>query len=123
MLCRYTHVHEDWLIGHAYMIDDFDREALDKAFPDNPVVIRAGGAHSAYLNSEALRRSGYSIETELDTQGGHFLRDAAGCLTGEMAENSMSKVCVSIPPPSKSQVKRSLKEGIHRLHRTGMTSF
>lgn len=121
-LCKYTHVNQDWLVGHSYVVADFDRKALDKDFPSTPVVIRAGAGHSGYLNTEALRRSGYDIEMEPDCQGGKYFRDASGHLTGEMAENSLSKVMTTLPRPSLAHVKRVLRSGISRLHKAGVTS-
>jgi len=90
-MCRYSHVHEDWLIGNGYLVKDFHREHMDKDFPHTPVIIRGGAGHSAFLNSEALRRSGYDVANERDEQGMRYLRDAEGSLTGEMAEMSLTK--------------------------------
>ena len=81
------------------------------------------GLHSAFLNTEALKRAGYSIEDEKDGQGTCFKRDEHGHLTGEMAEMSMSKVLTTIPRPSLTHIKRVLKEAQHALHRAGVTSF
>ncbi|KAK5076870.1 hypothetical protein LTR64_005651 [Lithohypha guttulata] len=121
-LCKYGHANQDWLVGHSYMVENFSLEALDKDFPDTPVVIRAGAGHSAYLNSEALRRSGYNIESEPDAQGATYFRDDQGRLTGEMAENAMSKVMTTLPQPNLAHVKRVLMSGIKRLHQAGVTS-
>lgn len=122
-LCKYTHVNEDWLVGHAYMVEDFDRQKLDEEFPNTPVIIRGGAGHNAYLNSEALRRSGYNAETEPNTQGTRYWRDEqTGHLTGEMAENSMNKAMTTLPKASLPQAKRCLLNAISSLHRAGVTS-
>ena len=122
-LCKYAHANEDWLVGHTYAIDNFDREQLDKDYPDTPVVIRAGAAHSAYLNTEALRRAGYDVESEPEVQGAMYFRDPkTGKLTGELAENAMNKVATTLPQPRLSHIKRVLREGQHMLHRAGVTS-
>ena len=121
-LCKYAHANQDWLVGHTYMIEDFDQEGLDKQYPDTPVVIRAGAGHSAYLNSEALRRAGYDVQTEPDGQGTKYMRDSSGKLTGELAENAMSKVMTTLPKAPLAHVKRCLKHAVTRLHRAGVTS-
>jgi len=121
-LCKYAHVNQDWLVGHTYMVDDFNRASLDKDYPDTPVMIRGGAGHSAFLNTEAMRRAGYTIDSEPDGQGTWYTRDTHGHLTGEMAENSMSKVLTQLPKPSLSHVKRVLVEAQHMLHRAGVTS-
>jgi predicted amidohydrolase YtcJ len=121
-LCKYTHVNVDWILGSTYLVEDFHRESLDRKFPDTPVVIRGGAAHSAFLNTEALKRAGNDIEDEKDSQGTRYIRDQNGYLTGEMAELSMDKVMTKLPQPSLSHVKRALRDAQHMLHRAGVTS-
>lgn len=119
-LCKFTHVNGDWIVGHGYSIDKFRRQDLDEAFPDTPVMIRAGAGHNAYVNSEALRRSGYDLSDEKDEQGTTYVRDGDG-LTGELHENAMSKVCLAVPKPSLAHVKRTLKIAVGMLHKAGVT--
>jgi len=120
--CKFANVNEDWLVAHGYLIDDFDRRILDEQYPDTPVVIRGGAGHSAFLNSAALGRAGYDIEGELDAQGTCYKRDANGHLTGEMAENGMSKAMTALPQPGLSHVKRVLLAAQKKLHAAGVTS-
>ncbi|KAJ9652413.1 hypothetical protein H2198_008334 [Neophaeococcomyces mojaviensis] len=121
-LCKYTHVNQDWFVANGYSVDDFHRSSLDAAFPDTPVMIRGGAGHSAFLNTTALKRAGYSIDSEPDGQGTCYKRDSSGHLTGEMAEMSMSKLLTSLPKPSPAHIKRVLKEAQFILHRAGVTS-
>lgn len=120
--CKYAHINQDWLVAHTYMVKDFNRESLDKDYPDTPVVIRGGAGHSAFLNTEAFKRTGYSIASEPDSQGAWYQRDKQGHLTGEMAENAMNKILTQLPQPGLSHVKRVLKEAQYMLHRAGVTS-
>lgn len=92
------------------MVEDFNRESLDKDYPDTPIVIRGGAGHSAFLNTEVLKRTGYNIASEPDSQGAWYQRDKQGHLTGEMAENAMNKVLTQLSQPGLSHVKRVLKE-------------
>lgn len=121
-LCRYTHANQDWLVAHAYMVGDFDLKTLDKEFPDTPVLIRGGAGHNAYLNSEAMKRSGYDVQSEADDQGTRYFRDDSGHLTGEFAENSMNKAMTVLPKANLSHVKRSLQGAMRALHKAGVTS-
>lgn len=120
--CKYAHVNDDWLVAHGYLIEDFDRRALDEQYPDTPIVVRGGAGHSAFLNSAALKRAGYDIETEPDKQGTCYKRDTNGHLTGEMAENGMSKVMTSLPQPGITHIKRVLAAAQKKLHAAGVTS-
>jgi predicted amidohydrolase YtcJ len=120
--CKYAHVNQDWLVGSGYAIPGFDRKVLDKDFPDTPVMVRGGAGHAIYLNSEAMKRSGYDITSEPDGQGTCFIRDAEGHLTGEMAEMSMSKGILAVPKAPASHSTRIMKEAQRMLHAAGVTS-
>ncbi|KAM0715369.1 hypothetical protein Q7P37_008867 [Cladosporium fusiforme] len=120
--CKYANVNEDWLLANTYMIEDFDRKALDEKFPDTPVLVRGGAGHSAFLNSTALKRAGYDLEAEPDQQGTCYMRDTNGHLTGEMAENALNKAMTSLPQPGLRHVKRVLEAAQKRLHSAGVTS-
>jgi len=58
------------------------RAELDAVAPDNPVYLQELYS-AAVLNSSALARCGWDSATA-DPPGGQLLRDAAGCLTGEV---------------------------------------
>ena len=120
--CKFANVNEDWLVAHGYLVEDFDRRVLDKEYPDTPVLIRGGAGHSAFLNSAALARAGYDIEGEPDAQGTCYKRDENGYLTGEMAENGLSKAMIAIPQPGMSHVQRVLAVAQQKLHAAGVTS-
>ncbi|KAM0706161.1 hypothetical protein Q7P35_006710 [Cladosporium inversicolor] len=120
--CKFANVNEDWLVAHGYLVENFDRRVLDKEYRDTPVMIRGGAGHSAFLNSAALARAGYDVEGEPDAQGTCYKRDAKGHLTGEMAENGMSKAMTTIPQPGQSHVQRVLAVAQQKLHAAGVTS-
>lgn len=71
---------------------------LDKATADHPVVVYHVSGHYALVNSAALRLRGISEDTP-DPQGGAFVRDGAGQLTGlclDAATNLILPVSVDI---------------------------
>ncbi|WP_267882615.1 amidohydrolase family protein [Streptomyces griseus] len=51
----------------------FDARRLDAAVPDRPVVLRTMDHHTAWVNSEALRRAGFTAATS-DPDGGEIVR-------------------------------------------------
>jgi predicted amidohydrolase YtcJ len=120
--CKFANVNGDWLVAHGYLVEDYDRSVLDGEWPDTPVMIRGGAGHSAFLNSAALGRAGYDVEGERDEQGTCYKRDVNGHLTGEMAENGLSKAMTSIPQPGMSHVQRVLAVAQQKLHAAGVTS-
>jgi predicted amidohydrolase YtcJ len=121
--CQYAHAYQDWVLANTFSIEDFDREALDKHYPDTPVVIRAGVGHNMYLNTVALKRAGYDVDNEPDAQATRFVRRNDGSLTGELSEMAMTKAALAIPRPAFSHVKRCLKHAISLAHKAGVTSL
>ena len=61
------------------------RAALDRAAPDNPVLLSAWTGHGVVLNSAALRALGVRNDVR-DPVGGSFERGAEGRLTGVLQE-------------------------------------
>lgn len=120
--CAYQHAYQDWIVGNAFAIPAFDREALDTAYPNTPVIIQGGAGHSAYLNTAGLVRAGYDVDGEPDAQGAQFRRRPDGSLTGEMAELAMNKAMLAKGNPDLQHVKRAIKAAVQRLHRAGVTS-
>ena len=57
------------------------RQELDELFPDMPVFIYHMSGHAAYANSKALELAGITKDTP-NPQGGEFVKDANGELTG-----------------------------------------
>ena len=90
---------------------------LDKAAPDNPVVLIRGG-HSYILNSAALAKWNITKAT-VSPAGGQISKDASGELTGELFDNA--KTLVSLPPPPPVDIEDVV--ATHRaLNRYGVTS-
>jgi predicted amidohydrolase YtcJ len=96
--CEHAHMFGDWVVGSLYRIDDFDREALDREYPDTPVLLRGGAGHAMFMNTAALKRSGYSL-TEPDAPHEQYFRRSDGSLTGEVTELAMTKAALALPKP------------------------
>lgn len=61
------------------------RASLDAVYPDRPVAMYSGDAHTLWLNSCALERLGISEQSE-PPAGGSYDRDGEGQLTGIVRE-------------------------------------
>ncbi|RDA88588.1 hypothetical protein CP532_5888 [Ophiocordyceps camponoti-leonardi (nom. inval.)] len=120
--CHYAHAFSHWLNGHTFLIDDYDRSCLDEAYPDTPVMIRAGAGHSLLLNTVALKESGYDIENEPPMKAAFLGRRPDGSLTGEVAEIGMTKALLACPKPTMSHMQRAMKYAVGQLHMAGVTS-
>ena len=121
-MCSYAHAFGDWLVGDIYQFENYDRSCLDPEYPDTPVMVRGGAGHSCYLNTAAMKRSGYDIENEPPAKAAVMVRREDGSLTGEMSELGMTKAYLAAPKPNLAHVKRALKHAIRLLHKTGITS-
>lgn len=80
-----------WLVTHGWRENLWDppivptRASLDQAFPDRPVAMYSGDAHTLWTNTAGLCALGITDETE-PPAGGSFDRDAEGHLTGVIRE-------------------------------------
>lgn len=80
-----------WVMGFLY--DDgktphpLNRQDLDAAVPELPVMVRHRGGHTIFVNSLALKLAGVNDQTP-DPPGGHFDHDSSGHLTGHVGDNA-----------------------------------
>jgi predicted amidohydrolase YtcJ len=63
------------------------RRDLDRVSTEHPVVVNHRGGHTSWYNSRAFELAGVTRETP-DPSNGRFFRDAAGDLTGWVAEQA-----------------------------------
>jgi len=68
--------------------------ALSRAVPDHPVWLTRVDGHAALLNAKALALLGLT-DAARDPEGGRYLRDASGHLSGVLVDNAMA-----VHPPS-----------------------
>ena len=80
-----------WLVTHGWREALWNppivptRASLDAAFPDRPVAMYSGDAHTLWTNTAGLRALGITDDTE-PPAGGSFDRDEQGHLTGVIRE-------------------------------------
>jgi len=115
-----------WVQGYLY--DDgktprfLTRADLDAAVPDHPVVVTHRGGHTGYVNSLALKALGATAGIA-DPPGGRFERDAAGELTGRVADKALDAVLGRIPDELTRDDQRRAVALISKLYSShGITS-
>jgi predicted amidohydrolase YtcJ len=71
---------------------------LDAEVPDRPVVLRATDYHTVWVNSEAMRRAGYSSSTP-QPHDGEIVRDGDGNPVGTLREWGAWRPVYDLMPP------------------------
>lgn len=114
----------EWLRGQGWDANRWggfpDRQMLDAAVPDRPVVLESHDLHALWVNTEALRRCAIDAATP-DPPGGRIVRDAAGAPTGVLLEHAARLVVAHLPEPTPAEVQTALTEAQAELHRLGIT--
>ncbi|MGF7051659.1 hypothetical protein GGC47_000819 [Bosea sp. OAE752] len=116
----------EWILSRGYDQTKLDtgrhpwREELDRAAPNNPVMLVRTCGHIAICNSEALRLGGID-ETSPTPQGG-LIEQQNGRLTGLLAENARAPVQAAIPAPTEEELVAAIERGGQYLLSLGITS-
>jgi predicted amidohydrolase YtcJ len=116
----------EWVFGFKY--DDtklkeerpLNRHDLDAVSPRHPVRITHRGGHTAVYNSLALRMAKIDRNTP-DPEGGKFVRDDKGELTGLAQETAVERV-VRVPTPTPRQGQAGVKRISELMTAAGLTS-
>jgi predicted amidohydrolase YtcJ len=99
-----------------------NRNDLDSAAPENPVVVTRTCGHVAVLNSHALAAAGIGSSTP-DPIGGRIDRDiATNQPTGVIRERAMERLRRVIPKPTKAMITSAILEAAAANLRAGVTS-
>ena len=99
-----------------------NRQQLDEASPENPVILTHISGHVAIANSLALQMAGITNSTP-NPSGGEVEKDDKGAPTGMLKEGSaMHLVSLKIPPPSAEQRTRGIELALADVAKNGVTS-
>jgi predicted amidohydrolase YtcJ len=125
--CASSKAKGDWITGGQWDAASFgktppDRTFLDRAAPDNPVVLTDISGHSAWANSKALQLAGITAKTP-NPPGGIIERDAKGEPTGLLRESGAALVRGIVPPHTAEQNAAALASSLHLMLSFGITSF
>lgn len=99
--------------------------ALDRLFPDRPVLLAAIDGHSAWVNSKALERAGITAKTKDPVPAfSTFARDPkTGELTGWLVEGpAMLQVFFKLDPPTTEAVLAAMAEQLPKCSAAGLTA-
>lgn len=98
------------------------RYDLDEASPDFPVIVMRTCAHSACVNSLALRLAGIDSDTP-DPEGGEIARDASGNPTGVLRDSAIHLITKIRPVSNRERVIQNLVDLGELLSANGITSI
>lgn len=107
--------HENWIDKSLPT-----KDALDFAFPDNPVYLTRQDGHSALANSVALSIAGINRFTE-NPPGGEIVRNQNGEPTGLLIDNAMALVEKHIPDYTAEQYRKFIEVALQELCKYGIT--
>jgi len=117
-----------WVMGQGWNETDWtiprqpDRDHLDRAVPDHPVLLWRCDLHLAVANSTALRMAGIDANTP-DPPEGRIERDTSGRPTGILRELAINLVRKAVAPPTEADVLSAYGEAAGALHRRGVTGI
>ena len=125
--CAAKHAPGEWITGGQWDAASFgatppNRQFLDEAAPNNPVVLTDISGHSAWANSKALQLAHITAATP-NPPGGIIERDSKGEPTGLLREAGASLVREVVPPPTAEQNAQALKSSLDLMLSYGITSF
>ncbi|MBV9544119.1 MAG: amidohydrolase [Chloroflexi bacterium] len=120
--------HGEWVLTsgrwHETQLDEKrfpQRQELDMALPDHPVMIQRGG-HNIVVNSRAFQLAGVAEDVP-NPSGGTFVRDPnTGRLSGHVIDAAMHPLREQVPPPTQQQLESALLAMQARYNAAGLTS-
>lgn len=123
-----TRPREGWLLAQGWREYRWNppitptKRSLDAAFPDRPVALYSGDAHTLWLNSTAMRQLGLTRESE-PPAGGSYDRDNSGNLTGIVREAAAMELMPKIMGAfTDDEVADAYRGFLRRLAENGVTS-
>lgn len=118
---------QEWIVGAGWQQAVFPGAAplkgdLDAICSDRPIILSNRDHHSAWVNSEALRRCGIDANTP-DPADGRIERDEYGEPTGTLHEGARMLALSHAPQPSFDEMYAGFLVGQEKLLSYGITSW
>ncbi|HEY2825307.1 MAG TPA: amidohydrolase [Gemmatimonadales bacterium] len=116
----------EWVVGRGWDQNRWantafpTHEALDRAVPDNPVVLSRVDGHATLVNAKAMQLANLTAATP-DPNGGRIIRDANRNPTGVLVDNAEGLVGRIVPPLSHDQIRDALLASVAEQNRLGLT--
>ena len=115
----------EWITGRGWDQNDWPvkefptKEALDRLYPENPVILTRIDGHAAIANQKALDLAGVNTATTLE---GGKLELKNQQLTGVLIDNAVRLVSSHIPPPTVTHLKEALLQAQQNCFAVGLTT-
>ncbi|MEO7503222.1 MAG: amidohydrolase, partial [Gemmatimonadaceae bacterium] len=97
-------------------------EALSRATPKNPVVVRRIDGHAILANAMAMRLAGITAATK-DPEGGRIVRLPNGDPSGVFVDNASGLVSRRIPSASDATLRDATLAAVAEANRWGLTGI
>ncbi|MDR2050378.1 MAG: amidohydrolase [Deltaproteobacteria bacterium] len=117
-----------WITGHGWNQVEWgqsgwpDKEELDAAAPDHPVVLDRLDKHSLWANSLALQAAGLNGKSP-SPEGGEILKNSRGELQGILVGTATLRMRKAIPPVDETGRHRALLRAQAEFLGYGVTSL
>ncbi len=115
-----------WVFGdgwdqNRWPVKEFPtHDALDRAVPNNPVMLNRVDGHALLANTAAMRIAGITAKTP-DPAGGRILRDAQGNPTGVFVDNAQDLLARAVPKLTAAQLTAVMHAAAVESNRWGLT--
>ena len=98
-------------------------DILDKVSTEVPIFVMNQSDHIAYVNHKALELSGINNQTPNPGNGGLYVKDAQGKLTGKLLEfPAFSAVLRKIPASTQGQLMGAIQKTMRTMASKGVTT-
>ena len=119
-----------WLAGFGVdpsrtspFMAELTADDLDKISTEVPIFVMNQSAHIAYVNHKAFEVAGINDKTPNPGNGGIFVRDGQGKLTGKLIEPpTFLPLMAKMPPPTDEQLMVALQKTLKGMASTGITT-
>ncbi|MDI6766007.1 MAG: amidohydrolase family protein [Bacteroidota bacterium] len=115
-----------WIIGRGWDQNDWNNkrfpthQLLDRAAPNNPVLLRRVDGHAMWVNTKTMQLAGITAQTR-DPEGGKIHRDNAGNPTGVFVDNAIDLINRIIPELTEEEIEKRLKLALNECVQLGLT--
>lgn len=97
------------------------KEILDEAYPDRPVCLQSGDAHTLWTNSKGLEKFGITKDS-VPPAGGFYQKDENGELTGIIQEQAAMALMPKMMEFSDDEINVAVEQFVRDLNAEGITS-
>ena len=118
----------EWIIGHGWdqnlwSTKEFSTyHILEKAAPDNPVLLTRVDYHAIWVNIGAMIKAGITADTK-DPEGGKIIKNKNGEPTGVFVDNAMDLIYKATEDLSIEQKEEAVISGVNKLVEFGITEI